>query len=97
MLITQMWHLTSLSLAVENSWTADFIDQSLLEGLRAHIVEQLTLGMTSSQMQIYGHYCSIVQLSRMGKLCLLDEFSKSHFIIPMNLCAPTDQGTSDHF
>ncbi|KAH9170971.1 hypothetical protein EDB89DRAFT_1907311 [Lactarius sanguifluus] len=87
------WSTTEASQheAIENSWMADFIDQSPLEGLQAHIVEQLQLG-PSSEAQIYGRYCSIIQLSGMGKSCLLDEFSKNYFLIPINLCASTDQG-----
>ncbi|KAH9019638.1 hypothetical protein EDB85DRAFT_1896565 [Lactarius pseudohatsudake] len=69
----------------------EFVNQSPLEGLRAHIVEQLT-ELTPSQTQIYGRYCSIVQSSGMGKSHLLDEFSKSYFLIPINLRASTDQG-----
>ncbi|KAH9178630.1 hypothetical protein EDB89DRAFT_2239238, partial [Lactarius sanguifluus] len=33
----------------------------------------------------YGPYCSIVQSSGMGKSRLLDEFSKTHILIPINL------------
>ncbi|KAH9015441.1 hypothetical protein EDB83DRAFT_2321310 [Lactarius deliciosus] len=90
---SRAWSVTEASQreAIENSWIADFIDQSPLEGLRVHIVEQLQLG-PSSEAQIYGRYCSIVQSSGMGKSRLLDKFSKNFFLIPINLRASTDQG-----
>ncbi|KAI9445881.1 hypothetical protein H4582DRAFT_2069178 [Lactarius indigo] len=83
---SQAWSATEASQhkAIENSWTADFIDQSPLDGLRAHVVEQLRF-QPPSETQIYARYCSIVQSSGMGKSRLLDEFSKGHFLIPMNL------------
>ncbi|KAI9429189.1 hypothetical protein H4582DRAFT_2153637 [Lactarius indigo] len=89
----QAWNATEASQheAIENSWTVDFIDQSPLDGLRAHIVEQFQ-PEPSSETQIYGRYCSIVQSSGMGKSRLLDEFSKNYFLIPINLRASTDQG-----
>ncbi|KAH9081566.1 hypothetical protein EDB83DRAFT_2214337 [Lactarius deliciosus] len=40
----------------------------------------------------YGPYCSIVQSSGMGKSRLLDEFSKTHFLIPINLCRKEANG-----
>ncbi|KAI9449262.1 hypothetical protein BJY52DRAFT_1192720 [Lactarius psammicola] len=75
--------------AIEDSWTADFVDPSPLKGLREHIVEQLT---KPSQPPVYGCYFSILQSSGMGKLRLLDKFSKSYFLIPLNLHALTDRG-----
>ncbi|KAI9434763.1 hypothetical protein BJY52DRAFT_1231070 [Lactarius psammicola] len=68
--------------AIEDSWTADFVNPSPLEGLREHIVEQLT---KPSQPPVYGH---LGWESRH----LLDEFSKSYFLIPLNLRASTDRG-----
>jgi hypothetical protein len=74
---------------------ADYVGQSPLKGLQQHIVQQLKLGMSpEKQTQMYGRYCSIVQSSGMGKSRLLDEFSKSFFLIPINLRGPTDRGTS---
>ena len=35
----------------------------------------------------YEHILAIVQSSGMGKSRLIDEFSKSHFVIPLNLRA----------
>ncbi|KAI9444320.1 hypothetical protein H4582DRAFT_2071891 [Lactarius indigo] len=83
--------------AIENSWTTKFVDPSPLEGLKEHIAEQLELGL-SSTTQPYGHYCSIIQSSGMGKSRLLDEFSKSYFMIPINLRHSEGQGypPADH-
>ncbi|KAI9430204.1 hypothetical protein H4582DRAFT_1820313, partial [Lactarius indigo] len=46
----------------------------------------------------YGRYCSIIQSSGMGKSRLLDEFSKSYFMIPINLRHSEGQGypPADH-
>ncbi|KAH9009201.1 hypothetical protein EDB83DRAFT_2234923 [Lactarius deliciosus] len=40
----------------------------------------------------YARYCSIVQSSGMGKSRLLDEFSKEHFLIPINLRPKDSEG-----
>ncbi|KAH9063738.1 hypothetical protein EDB83DRAFT_801916 [Lactarius deliciosus] len=65
--------------AVVDSWTAQFIGKGPLRALEKHVHEQTTLGKS------YARYCSIVQSSGMGKSRLLDEFSKRHFLIPINL------------
>ncbi|KAH9179801.1 hypothetical protein EDB89DRAFT_2238751 [Lactarius sanguifluus] len=89
--------MESQNRAIENSWTADFVDPSPLEGLRVHIAEELELGL-SSTTQPYGRYCSIIQSSGMGKSRLLDEFSKNYFMIPINLRHSEGQGypPADH-
>ncbi|KAI9429233.1 hypothetical protein H4582DRAFT_2089709 [Lactarius indigo] len=89
--------MESQNRAIENSWTANFVDPSPLEGLKVHIAEQLELGL-SSTMQPYGCYCSIIQSSGMGKSRLLDEFLKSYFMIPINLHHSEGQGypPADH-
>ncbi len=84
-----------LSLVIENSWTADFVGKSPLEGLKRHVVEILDVG-TSSTTKIYGRYCSIVQSSGMGKSRLLDELSKDLFLIPINLRPSSGRGLSYH-
>ena len=90
-------HITS-SLAIVNSWTAAFVDQSPVDGLRGHIVQLLESEiLKKTTTQTYGRYCSLVQSSGMGKSRLVDEFSKMFFLIPMNLRATTDQGTYCHF
>ncbi|KAI0255367.1 hypothetical protein BJV78DRAFT_1279535 [Lactifluus subvellereus] len=66
-------------LAAELSWNASFVDQAVLKALESHISQQM------DQEHTYARFCSIVQSSGMGKSRLLDEFSKSHFLIPINL------------
>jgi hypothetical protein len=34
----------------------------------------------------YARYTSIVQFSGMEKSCMIDELSKTHLVVPMNLC-----------
>ena len=57
-----------------------------LKALKTHVSQQMKMG------KAYARYCSIVQSSGMGKSRLLDEFSKEHFLIPINL-RPDDHGT----
>ena len=85
-----------MSLAVEKSWSVDYVGQNPLQGLRLHISKQLDLEM-SPKTEVYARYCSIVQSSGMGKSRLLDEFSKNYFMIPINLRGPKDQGTFYRF
>jgi hypothetical protein len=77
--------------AIENSWNSDFIGESLLKGLRSHVAALLL------DSQLYGRYCSIIQSSGMGKSRLLDEFSKEHFLIPINLRSARNRGLCYHF
>ncbi len=81
-----------MPLAVVNSWTADFIDDGPLGGLQRHVSRELTLGNAIGK--IYACYCSIVQLSGMGKSQLLDEFSRGFFLIPVNLRPANSDGLS---
>lgn len=66
-------------LAIIDSWEVPFIGTSALEALEQHVVDVI------SQRASYGPYCSIVQSSGMGKSRLLDEFSKTNFVIPINI------------
>ncbi|KAI9429403.1 hypothetical protein H4582DRAFT_2065292 [Lactarius indigo] len=75
--------MESQNRAIENSWTAKFVNPSPLEGLKEHIAEQLELGLSSTTATSSG----------MGKSRLLDEFSKSYFMIPINLRHSEGQGT----
>ncbi|KAI9452569.1 hypothetical protein BJY52DRAFT_1190234 [Lactarius psammicola] len=61
------------------SWEVPFIGIHALEALKLHIVEQKTKELS------YDPYCSDVQSSGMEKSRLLDEFSKTNFLIPINL------------
>ncbi|KAH9161163.1 hypothetical protein EDB89DRAFT_1914070 [Lactarius sanguifluus] len=65
--------------AVTESWKMPFIGDRVLRALEQHIIRE------KNKMLAYGPYCSIVQSSGMGKSHLLDEFSKNHFLIPVNL------------
>ncbi|KAH8992520.1 hypothetical protein EDB92DRAFT_1858291 [Lactarius akahatsu] len=65
--------------AVTKSWKVPFIGDRALQALEWHVIEEKNKAMA------YGPYCSIVQSSGMGKSRLLDEFSKNHFLIPVNL------------
>ncbi|KAH9081594.1 hypothetical protein EDB83DRAFT_2283085 [Lactarius deliciosus] len=70
---------------VTRSWQAPFIGEHALEALKLHVVEQ-------KKKWTYGPYCSIVQSSGMGKSRLLDEFSRTNFLIPINLRKPGTDG-----
>ncbi|KAH9035048.1 hypothetical protein EDB84DRAFT_1269650, partial [Lactarius hengduanensis] len=65
--------------AITESWKAQFIGEPVLRALELHVVREKKKEMA------YGPYSSIVQSSGMGKSRLLDEFSKNHFLIPINL------------
>ncbi len=80
--------------AVVNSWNADFIDNAPLGGLGRHISRQLASKNILGTMSIYARYCSIVQSSGMGKSRLLDEFSRSFFLVPINLRPANTDGMS---
>lgn len=74
--------------AVERSWSADFIGKLPLEALEKHVKGQMVRG------KLYARYCSIVQSSGMGKSRLMDELSKKHFLIPINLRPKGSEGVS---
>jgi hypothetical protein len=79
-------HIFVLSSAIEKSWKATFVGDSPIEGLKDHIITQLRgARKTKQKIELYGRYCSIIQSSGMGKSRLLDELSKTHFMIPINL------------
>ncbi|KAH8998873.1 hypothetical protein EDB86DRAFT_3075930 [Lactarius hatsudake] len=65
--------------AVTKSWKAQFFGDRVLSALGQHVIVE------KRKPSAYGPYCSIVQSSGMGKSRLLDEFSKNHFLIPVNL------------
>ncbi|KAH8988894.1 hypothetical protein EDB92DRAFT_2068305 [Lactarius akahatsu] len=65
--------------AVARSWLSPFAGEHVLEALAKHVVEERRKEGT------YAPFCSIVQSSGMGKSRLVDEFSKTHFLIPINL------------
>ncbi|KIM73021.1 hypothetical protein PILCRDRAFT_734751 [Piloderma croceum F 1598] len=67
------------SLATEFSWTREYIGDASVE-LWNHIKNHY-----GSNEQVYANYLAIVQSSGMGKSRTVDEMSKRHFVIPMNL------------
>jgi len=46
----------------------------------------------SADDKIYAHYAAILNSSGMGKSRTIDEMSKAHFVIPINLRGPNTQG-----
>jgi hypothetical protein len=71
------------------SWEVPFIGTRVLYALEQHIVAE------KKKTLAYAPCCSIVQSSGMGKSRLLDEFSKKHFLIPINLCRKEASGKYD--
>jgi hypothetical protein len=65
-------------LAVKMSWDAPYIGKAV-RALKKHVVEE------RGKAGAYAPFCSIVQSSGMGKSRLVDELSKQHFLIPVNL------------
>ena len=84
----EVWRCLNFSFppAVESSWNVPFIGDHVVNALKVHIQKVLRQG------NLYASYCSIVQSSGMGKSRLLDEFSKRHFLIPINLRDEDSQG-----
>jgi hypothetical protein len=82
-----------LSPAIERSWNVTFVGDSPIQGLKTHISTQLRLD-GSRIPKPYGRYCSIIQSSGMGKSRLLDELSRKHFMIPINLRDSETRGLS---
>ncbi|KAH9044421.1 hypothetical protein EDB85DRAFT_1884938 [Lactarius pseudohatsudake] len=76
---------TQVKEVIMRSWQVPFIGEHALKALKLHVVKQ-------KKKWTYGPYCSIVQSSGMGKLHLLDEFSQTNFLIPINLCKPGTDG-----
>lgn len=66
-------------IAVTRSWGAPFVGR-VVQTLLCHVNDE------RSKSSVYDTpFCPIVQSSGMGKSRLLDEFSKKHFLIPINL------------
>jgi hypothetical protein len=77
-----------LGTATEKAWDAPFLGD-------AH--ERLHKTMDSrwrSKNTLYARYLAIVQSSGTGKSRMIDELSKEHFVIPINLRS-ADSGMSD--
>lgn len=65
--------------ATEFSWTREYIGDASVE-LWKHIKHHYR-----SNEHFYANYLAVVQSSGMGKSRTVDEMSKRHFVIPMNL------------
>lgn len=83
-------NFTFLTPAVESSWKAKFVGGPTVCGLEKHIQEQCRQG------KLYASYCQIIQSSGMGKSRLVDEFARTHFLIPVNLRQEFQKGHEGH-
>jgi hypothetical protein len=75
------------------AWKRPFVGNAV-KALENHVLKYYKTTYTGEEKLPYAHYTAIVQSSGMGKSRLVDEFSKSHFVIPMNLRHPDAQGES---
>ncbi len=71
------------------AWSQDF-QGSGVKALEQHIWHYLAV--KSVMRYPYTAFMSITQSSGMGKSRLIDEFSKTHFVIPLNLRDPSSIG-----
>jgi len=71
-------------LATENAWEAEYVGEGATL-LWAHIQECLQEVPLDPYRRSYVKYSAIVQSSGMGKSRTVDEMSKSHFVIPVNV------------
>ncbi|PBK71265.1 hypothetical protein ARMSODRAFT_1003086 [Armillaria solidipes] len=78
----------SSSTATMMSWSREF-QGSGVKALEQHIWHYLVV---KSVPYPYTAFMSITQSSGMGKSRLIDEFSKIHFVIPLNLRDPSSTG-----
>ncbi|KAJ2927619.1 hypothetical protein H1R20_g9470, partial [Candolleomyces eurysporus] len=76
----------SSMIAAEYSWKVDYIGK-VAEALWTYLA-----GLDASVTNPYARYASIVQSSGTGKSRAVDEMSKTHFVIPINLRAPPTTG-----
>jgi hypothetical protein len=81
----------SCFLVILRSWATPFIGTRTLKALEQHVEEAI------SNELLHAPYCSIVQSSGTGKSRLVDEFSKSNFLIPINLRMEDDSMGTHHF
>ena len=77
-------------LATEDSWTHEFVGNAA-RLLEAHIKQYSGI----DDKKIYAPYCAIVQSSGTGKSKTVDEYSKIHFVISVNLRDPDAGGMDD--
>ena len=74
--------------ATEDSWNREFVGNAA-DALWSYITDKFD---PSGNASVYAHYTSIVQSSGMGKSRTVDELSKSHFVIPLNLRSADSTG-----
>ena len=77
--------------ATERAWEGDYVGDAVA-GLVNHIQKHYGTSRAGNKKMPYAHYTSIVQSSGMGKSRLVDEFSKTHFVIRMNLRGEGSKG-----
>jgi len=71
-------------LATENAWEEEYVGEGA-NLLWADIQECFKEVPLDLNRHFYAKYCAIVQSSGMGKSRTVDEMSKFHFVIPVNL------------
>ncbi|KAF5366321.1 hypothetical protein D9757_012918 [Collybiopsis confluens] len=69
----------------EKSWDHSYIGEAYL-ALEKHIADY------RNNDNSYAPYCAIVQSTGTGKSRTVDEFSKYHFVVPLNLRKPSAEG-----
>ena len=65
--------------AITQSWFAPFVGRDALDALLNHVNNE------RNKEGAYVPFCSFVQSSGMGKSRLIDELSRTYFLIPVNL------------
>ncbi len=77
-------------LAIENAWTTQYLGDAP-EVLWTRIKKAM------KQANLYAKYLAIVQSSGTGKSRMIEELSKKHLVIPVNLRGPNETGLSLFF
>jgi hypothetical protein len=80
-----------LRLAPEKGWAEQYIGNAV-KALLKHIQTLFPKNKSLQDRNFYAKYTTIVQSSGMGKSRVVDEMSKFHFVIPVNLRQPESSG-----
>ena len=83
--------LISLAAATVLAWRRPFVGDAV-QALEKHVQKYYITSYKEAQKLPYAHYTAIVQSSGMGKSRLVDQFSKTHLVVPMNLRHPDAHG-----
>ncbi|KAF8138824.1 hypothetical protein EV363DRAFT_1314913 [Boletus edulis] len=76
----------------EQGWRDAYVGEGV-DALWEHIQTSFEMSSRSgSNRRVYAKYCPVVQSSGMGKSRAVDEMSKYHFVIPVNLLSPESSG-----